>query len=578
MGLLKLHNCGELSSNSSGVPNKEIIRSKNNLSNNSKILSMFKRKVIKSMDEDTLVLKINNYFTLGKRIKYIDIITTLIDLVTVFFFYNDHFEYIDDNLSINKKSNIFRFVFLISSLFVCILIFYRYKIKIRLNKILVELECKKATSLGQKSKKKKMRMLIFEIVIHILQPYPYLKYSFVMDRVGSPITYSLNMVLYFLCTLRCYLMIKVIRYWNLYSTERSKKILKFFDKNSNSDLFLYKANLDQRGFLTLSCFGIIVLIYFSLLLKVLEYYKYDKSNPFNYYWNSIWYLIVTMGTIGYGDITPKTVVGRIIGVLVCLVGVVVLSLIVVTLTIFTYLDSDELVAYNAINSLSTNYFTKQKIQNYVKRIISARIKYKFKRVDLQCITDKYQLALEKIECNLEMHRQRPTKNIHNEFIGNVREIIESHLDPICEGFQGMWEFEDGLEDYLTSNSNLNDMSRESKNIMLSCLNLAKCLTTVGSIKNLRNITEIQHKKAISTTELRMAKRKYTKRVSNIHSFSATERSKEVEDQQNSNDIVFENNCSGGDQEDTIHKFYKSNEENSKYYEEENKNSSSLSSY
>ena len=208
MGLLKLHNCGELSSNSSGVPNKEIIRSKNNLSNNSKILSMFKRKVIKSMDEDTLVLKINNYFTLGKRIKYIDIITTLIDLVTVFFFYNDHFEYIDDNLSINKKSNIFRFVFLISSLFVCILIFYRYKIKSRLNKILVELECKKATSLGPKSKKKKMRMLIFEIVIHILQPYPYLKYSFVMDIVGSPITYSLNMVLYFLCTLRCYLMIK----------------------------------------------------------------------------------------------------------------------------------------------------------------------------------------------------------------------------------------------------------------------------------------------------------------------------------------------------------------------------------
>ena len=62
------------------------------------------------MDEDTLVLKINNYFTLGKRIKYIDIITTLIDLVTVFFFYNDHFEYIDDNLSINKKSNIFWFV------------------------------------------------------------------------------------------------------------------------------------------------------------------------------------------------------------------------------------------------------------------------------------------------------------------------------------------------------------------------------------------------------------------------------------------------------------------------------------
>ena len=67
-----------------------------------------------------------------------------------------------------------------------------------------------------------------------------------------------------------------------------------------------------------------------------------------------------MGTIGYGDITPKTVIGRIIGVIVCLVGVVVLSLIVVTLTIFTYLDSDELVAYNSIKNLSTSENTKKK--------------------------------------------------------------------------------------------------------------------------------------------------------------------------------------------------------------------------
>lgn len=526
------------------------------------------------MDEDLLLDKINQYFSLGKKIKYIDTITTLIDLVTIFIFYNDHFDYIDHDLTISDNSNILRFILLGTSVIVCIMLFFRYKIKFHLNRILYELDCKKGTALGPKSKRKKNRMMIIEIVIHILQPYPHIKYSFTMDIVGSQITYSLNMVLYFLCTLRCYLMIKVIRYWNLYSTERSKKILKFFDKHSNSDLFLYKANLDQRGFVTLSCFGIIVLIYFSLLLKVLEYYKYDKSNPFNYYWNSIWYLIVTMGTIGYGDITPKTVIGRIIGVLVCLVGVVVLSLIVVTLTIFTYLDSDELVAYNAINSLDTSYIKKNKIQEYIKKILLGRIKYKFKRVDLQCILDKYQLELDKVECNLEMHKQRPTKNIHNEFIGNVREIIESHLDPICEGFQGMWEFEDNLEDYLTTNNELTDISRQSKNVMLSCLNLAKCLSTVGSIKNIRNIGEIQHKKAISTLELKTARKKYTKSVSSLQSCSITERSKKGD----SNDIVFENNEKKSTENELEEK--KVIEEQYKYNfeEEEARNSSSLSSY
>ena len=69
--LLELHQC-KASSSSENIFKKTNTRSKNNLSNNSKILAMFKRKVIKSMDEDVLLDKINQYFLLGKKIKYID--------------------------------------------------------------------------------------------------------------------------------------------------------------------------------------------------------------------------------------------------------------------------------------------------------------------------------------------------------------------------------------------------------------------------------------------------------------------------------------------------------------------------
>ena len=43
--------------------------------------------------------------------------------------------------------------------------------------------------------------------------------------------------------------------------------------------------------------------------------------------NSIWWSIVTVTTIGYGDYTPVTVAGRIVGSLVMGIGVVTLAVI-----------------------------------------------------------------------------------------------------------------------------------------------------------------------------------------------------------------------------------------------------------
>jgi len=43
------------------------------------------------------------------------------------------------------------------------------------------------------------------------------------------------------------------------------------------------------------------------------------------FWTSVWWAIVTMTTVGYGDIVPITPVGRLIGALVMMSGVVLIS-------------------------------------------------------------------------------------------------------------------------------------------------------------------------------------------------------------------------------------------------------------
>lgn len=44
------------------------------------------------------------------------------------------------------------------------------------------------------------------------------------------------------------------------------------------------------------------------------------------YFNSIWLSIITMTTVGYGDITPFTAVGRAITIVLCIWGSFVLAL------------------------------------------------------------------------------------------------------------------------------------------------------------------------------------------------------------------------------------------------------------
>lgn len=48
--------------------------------------------------------------------------------------------------------------------------------------------------------------------------------------------------------------------------------------------------------------------------------------------NSLWMALLTMTTIGYGDMTPKTSIGVIIGACLSIAGLVIVSLMLASLT------------------------------------------------------------------------------------------------------------------------------------------------------------------------------------------------------------------------------------------------------
>lgn len=76
-------------------------------------------------------------------------------------------------------------------------------------------------------------------------------------------------------------------------------------------------------FFTLSMFASIVIFVSSVLIYVME--GNNENSPINSMFEAIYWSIVTISTVGYGDITPVTTEGRFVAMLVIITGIAVLA-------------------------------------------------------------------------------------------------------------------------------------------------------------------------------------------------------------------------------------------------------------
>jgi voltage-gated potassium channel len=65
---------------------------------------------------------------------------------------------------------------------------------------------------------------------------------------------------------------------------------------------------------------------------VVEIFEAGKNDQFQTFWDSVWWVFVTITTVGYGDKVPITTAGRIISVGMMFVGIAMLSVITATIS------------------------------------------------------------------------------------------------------------------------------------------------------------------------------------------------------------------------------------------------------
>lgn len=139
--------------------------------------------------------------------------------------------------------------------------------------------------------------------------------------------------------------IKLTKFTKLIKFFRFFKTIIFFKKIKKTVIkFLFTNNL-------IYMLGVCSII---ILLGAFGIYNFEKNITVNTFIDSIWWSFVTATTVGYGDVSPSTLPGRIVAVILMITGIGTIGSVTGTFATFFIKDTHEISLDNKLNEYIKN--------------------------------------------------------------------------------------------------------------------------------------------------------------------------------------------------------------------------------
>jgi len=165
---------------------------------------------------------------------------------------------------------------------------------------------------------------------------------------------------------RVYLLLRFTLINSKFNNPRSHRIC-IMNGCEADEMFAVKSLMKQAPMSFISAALILTMLLFGYQLKVFEgpLSAVSKQN-FNLFSNSVWNVIITLTTTGFGDIYPKSLLGRLSTMIVCFWGTFMVSFFVVTVNNMLTFTSSEEKSYNLLRRL---HF-KEELKRYAVNVLS----------------------------------------------------------------------------------------------------------------------------------------------------------------------------------------------------------------
>lgn len=228
-------------------------------------------------------------------------------------------------------------------------------------------------------KTKYFRSFIFEIFINLIHCPPFVDTTFTFSQIDYTLTYSLDLILANLMIVRIYLALRLFAHYTKWRSELAMKYCELEGCEANT-VFAMKASLKESPYVSLLfafllssvLLGIPVMNFEEPLNEYLAVLNGGSSAQTYTLWNSVWLIVITMTTVGFGDFYARSHIGRFCSVLSIFWGIFLTSMMVVTLTNSMMLDAKESRAFNILYRLKARKNLEDKATFMVTQMIRAR--------------------------------------------------------------------------------------------------------------------------------------------------------------------------------------------------------------
>jgi Ion channel len=197
--------------------------------------------------------------------------------------------------------------------------------------------------------------LFIELLILGIFPYPYIKGELRYQQANLKelndfenyeieLCYTVSEILYILMFSRFFFLLRTVFNFTPYQDDHARYNCRKYKTRANVR-FSVRCMMKTHPFMIIYGISFFSFLLLGVLLRVCERPYTDVSNlNFESFENSIWNTGITMATIGFGDLYPSTILGRVIGITCAMWGGFVFSMIVFTFESMLELDTQQYLA------------------------------------------------------------------------------------------------------------------------------------------------------------------------------------------------------------------------------------------
>jgi hypothetical protein len=201
--------------------------------------------------------------------------------------------------------------------------------------------------------------LVVECVLCVLHCPIGVSGTFQVSNLGMELTYTIDEAMSVATLLRVYLAARVLDQMVGLSGNQARIVAKWNKVNLGLG-FSFRSMMENTPLQFVIAILVLVTFILAYALRVAERpvceewaHVLDRcgiyDDNYSHFTTALWNVIITMTTVGYGDIFPVSHAGRVVATLACFSGVVLVALLVTAITSIASFEPDERRAFNALN-------------------------------------------------------------------------------------------------------------------------------------------------------------------------------------------------------------------------------------